>query len=174
MSASKNAASACYEPTIPAIPKPGVPGMAAASTCASATRTVNWRVSPHMFARRSTRTIFTTTLTVWSVIPRPGAISASWLLPAPVRVSMRPTAPICSIGRSRGRSWTPDPRRPESAIIARCWPIRLLIDPQSPSRNFETIGDTAYLYFTRFHFRNCAANLDRDLLRVPITVRPSS
>lgn len=49
-----------------------------------------------------------------------------------------------------------------------------LLDPLSQSRNFETIGDTAHLYFTRFHFRNCAGNLDRNLLRVPVTVRPSS
>jgi hypothetical protein len=48
-----------------------------------------------------------------------------------------------------------------------------LIDPNSPSRNFETIGDTAYLYFTRFHFRGCAGNLDRDLMRVPVTIRPA-
>ena len=49
-----------------------------------------------------------------------------------------------------------------------------LIDPGSASRNFETVGDTAYLYYTRFHFRGCAGNLDRDLMRVPVTIRPAS
>jgi hypothetical protein len=49
-----------------------------------------------------------------------------------------------------------------------------LIDSASASRNFETVGDTAYLYYTRFHFRGCAGNLDRDLMRVPVTIRPAS
>jgi hypothetical protein len=53
-------------------------------------------------------------------------------------------------------------------------PIRdaSLIDPSSPSRNFETIGQTAYLYFTRlnfeYFFEECWLGLDRDLLRIPI------
>lgn len=46
-----------------------------------------------------------------------------------------------------------------------------LIDPASPSRNFETSGDTAYLYFTLLRY-NCpqAATTDRDLVRVPVTI----
>jgi len=48
-----------------------------------------------------------------------------------------------------------------------------LLDPDSPSRNFETIGDTAYLYFTQFHFDGCTGTLDRDLIRVPVSIRPS-
>jgi hypothetical protein len=47
-----------------------------------------------------------------------------------------------------------------------------LLDPASPSRNFETIGQTAYLYFTRFNptYDNytCWLTLDRDLVRIPI------
>ena len=45
-----------------------------------------------------------------------------------------------------------------------------LIDPRSRSRSFETTGDRAYLYFTRFNYRRCEQTLDRDLVRVPVTV----
>jgi hypothetical protein len=47
-----------------------------------------------------------------------------------------------------------------------------LIDPTSTSRNFETVGETAYLYFTQFHYSNCRMTLDRDLVRVAIDIRP--
>jgi len=42
-----------------------------------------------------------------------------------------------------------------------------LLDPNSTSRNFETSGQTAYVYFTRFN-RPQAQPLDRDLVRVPV------
>jgi hypothetical protein len=45
-----------------------------------------------------------------------------------------------------------------------------VLDPTSTSRNFETIGKTAYLYYTQFHTQNCQQGPDRDLVRVPITV----
>jgi hypothetical protein len=44
-----------------------------------------------------------------------------------------------------------------------------LIDHDSDSRNFETTGETAYLYYTRLNFGS--GNLDRDLLRVPVAIR---
>ncbi len=47
-----------------------------------------------------------------------------------------------------------------------------LIDPDSPSRNFETTDDTAYLYFTRH--THGQASLDRDLIRVPVQFFPTS
>ena len=40
----------------------------------------------------------------------------------------------------------------------------VVLDPLSPSRNFQTVGQRAYLYFTRFN----NFGYDRDLLRVPI------
>lgn len=43
-----------------------------------------------------------------------------------------------------------------------------ILDPESPSRNFETTGRRAYLYFVRLHYQFCAGTMDRDLLRVPI------
>jgi hypothetical protein len=46
-----------------------------------------------------------------------------------------------------------------------------LIDPRSESRNFETTGKTAYLYYTRNNFGQ--GSLDRDLLRVPVEFFPS-
>ena len=47
-----------------------------------------------------------------------------------------------------------------------------LLDPASPSLNFETTGKTAYLYFTRNNFGH--ASLDRDLVRVPVEFYPTA
>lgn len=46
-----------------------------------------------------------------------------------------------------------------------------LIDPSSRSRNFQTVGAHAYLYFTDFHREGCSIGLDRDLVRVPVEIR---
>jgi hypothetical protein len=48
-----------------------------------------------------------------------------------------------------------------------------LLDANSSSRNYETTGKTAYLYFTRFNWP-CTApgTLDRDLIRIPIEFLP--
>lgn len=43
-----------------------------------------------------------------------------------------------------------------------------LIDPGSDSRNFETTGRRPYMYFTRFHYRNCVMGPNRDLVRVRV------
>jgi hypothetical protein len=43
-----------------------------------------------------------------------------------------------------------------------------VLDPESTSRNFETTGRRAYLYFTRYNHKACRETLDRDLIRVPI------
>jgi hypothetical protein len=43
-----------------------------------------------------------------------------------------------------------------------------ILDPSSDSRNFETTGRRAYLYFTRLGYTNCKPTLDRDLIRMPI------
>jgi hypothetical protein len=43
-----------------------------------------------------------------------------------------------------------------------------LLDPDSPSRNFETTGQRPYLYFTRFHYKDCHITLNRDLVRVRV------
>jgi len=40
-----------------------------------------------------------------------------------------------------------------------------LLDPASPSRNFDTVGDAFYLYMTRFNLRDCKRTEDRDLVR---------
>ena len=49
-----------------------------------------------------------------------------------------------------------------------------LIDPASTSRNFDTAGGTAYVYFTRFHPASCQLGLNRDLERVALRIRPAS
>jgi hypothetical protein len=41
-----------------------------------------------------------------------------------------------------------------------------LLDPNSESRNFETTGKTAYLYYTRHNISE--GGLDRDLVRIPV------
>lgn len=43
-----------------------------------------------------------------------------------------------------------------------------LLDPDSPSRNFETTGRRPWLYFTRFHYKRCRNILNRDLVRVRV------
>jgi hypothetical protein len=43
-----------------------------------------------------------------------------------------------------------------------------LLDPDSPSRSFDITGRQPYLYFTRFHYRDCRAGLNRDLVRVRV------
>ncbi|MGH7542613.1 MAG: hypothetical protein ACREK7_01620, partial [Gemmatimonadota bacterium] len=46
-----------------------------------------------------------------------------------------------------------------------------LIDPDSPTRNFETTGRHAYLYFVRIHMEGCRPTGYRDLVRLPIEIR---
>jgi hypothetical protein len=43
-----------------------------------------------------------------------------------------------------------------------------LLDPDSPSRNFETTGRRPWLYFTRFHYKECRLTLNRDLVRIRV------
>ncbi len=63
--------------------------------------------------------------------------------------------------------WTPpvifwDPWAADSlTYTAYAYPS--LLDPDSESRNFETTGKTAYVYYTRFN-----SPADRDLLRIPV------
>jgi hypothetical protein len=45
-----------------------------------------------------------------------------------------------------------------------------LLDPSSRSRTFETTGRHPYLYYTQFHYSDCASTLDRDLVRVPVMI----
>jgi hypothetical protein len=47
------------------------------------------------------------------------------------------------------------------------------IDHDSPSRNFETIDNTTYLYYTLWHYTpQCTAGNDRDMMRIPIQFSP--
>jgi hypothetical protein len=43
-----------------------------------------------------------------------------------------------------------------------------ILDPNSPSRNFDTVGQTAQLFYTWYHLSGCNGTLDRDLIRIPI------
>jgi hypothetical protein len=45
-----------------------------------------------------------------------------------------------------------------------------LLDPTSDSRNFETVGDRAYVYFTRYNLHDCRSGQDRDLMRRAVRI----
>jgi hypothetical protein len=47
-----------------------------------------------------------------------------------------------------------------------------ILDPSSADRNYSTAGQTAYLYYVRFHYVTCQLGWDRNLLRVPIRFSP--
>lgn len=71
--------------------------------------------------------------------------------------------------------WTPrrlifEIERPSSWVAGDPDPIAFpsALDPQSPSRNFETTGKRFYLFFTRFNFGDSEEFFDRDLVRVPV------
>jgi hypothetical protein len=46
-----------------------------------------------------------------------------------------------------------------------------LLDHESSSRNFETVDEDGWLFYTRFHYRNCQMTSNRDLVRVPVSFR---
>jgi hypothetical protein len=46
-----------------------------------------------------------------------------------------------------------------------------LLDPHSPSRNFEDTGDHAFIYVTDAHPEACHIGTNRDLVRIPIDIR---
>jgi hypothetical protein len=43
-----------------------------------------------------------------------------------------------------------------------------LVDPRSPSRNFDIVGSDPYLYFVRQHFDGCQGTMQRDLVRMKV------
>jgi hypothetical protein len=45
-----------------------------------------------------------------------------------------------------------------------------LLDPKSASRNFDDVGDTAFLYFTRVNLEDCRLRANRDLVRMPVRI----
>lgn len=45
-----------------------------------------------------------------------------------------------------------------------------LLDPASQDRNFETVGDTAALYATRFNVKDCRTGMDRELIRWDVRI----
>lgn len=47
-----------------------------------------------------------------------------------------------------------------------------LLDPDSDDPSFETVGDRAWLLFTRFNVPDCRITSDRDLVRMPVTITP--
>lgn len=57
----------------------------------------------------------------------------------------------------------------ENSAIEMFYAYPSLIDPDSPSMNFDTSDENAYLYLTRF---NNGVTLDRDLIRFPLQITP--
>jgi hypothetical protein len=47
-----------------------------------------------------------------------------------------------------------------------------LLDPSSPSRNFDTTGNEPLMAFTRIDIKGCRMTLDRDLIFVPVHFLP--
>lgn len=45
-----------------------------------------------------------------------------------------------------------------------------LLDSESPSRNFESVGSSAWLYLTRFAIDNCKLSKERDLVRYRVRI----
>ena len=45
-----------------------------------------------------------------------------------------------------------------------------LLDASSDDRSFMTTGDSAELFLTRFNLTDCKTSMDRDLIRIPITI----
>lgn len=43
-----------------------------------------------------------------------------------------------------------------------------LLDSASPDRNFDSVGDEAWLYFTRFWTKDCGLSMQRDLMRIKV------
>ncbi len=65
----------------------------------------------------------------------------------------------------------PAPTRPREQQSEFFVSYPVLIDPQSSSRNFETIDSSeAWLVFTLQHLRKGQGTLDRDLVHVPVRV----
>ncbi|GJD61969.1 hypothetical protein [Methylobacterium frigidaeris] len=46
-----------------------------------------------------------------------------------------------------------------------------LIDPTAPGRNFDTVGDTATLYYVTLKTKGCEVTSDRDLVRRPVAIK---
>ena len=46
-----------------------------------------------------------------------------------------------------------------------------IMDPDARTPSFEDIGDTGFLYMTRYQLRDCKVTWDRDLVRVPVALR---
>jgi len=46
-----------------------------------------------------------------------------------------------------------------------------LLDPDSPGRNFEVAGASAWLFLTRFNSHACKLGMDRDLIRLHVDVK---
>ena len=46
-----------------------------------------------------------------------------------------------------------------------------LVDPNSPSRNFDVVADAPYLYFVRQHVDGCQGTMQRDLVRVRLRLK---
>ena len=45
-----------------------------------------------------------------------------------------------------------------------------LLDPDSPSRNFDDAGDRADLYLTKIYLDKCKLSMRRDLVRIPVII----
>jgi hypothetical protein len=47
-----------------------------------------------------------------------------------------------------------------------------LIDPEAKTHSFEDFGNDGYLYLVRYQIHDCKVTWDRDLVRIPVSIRP--
>lgn len=45
-----------------------------------------------------------------------------------------------------------------------------LLDPNSPDRNFMTVGQSADVFLTQYDVSTCQTSMNRDLIRIPVTI----
>jgi hypothetical protein len=45
-----------------------------------------------------------------------------------------------------------------------------LLDPDTPSRNFETVDERGFLFLTSVNLSNCSVGWDRDLIRLEVAI----
>ena len=46
-----------------------------------------------------------------------------------------------------------------------------LIDPAAPGRNFDTVGDTATLFYVTLKTKGCEVTSERDLVRRAVAIK---
>jgi hypothetical protein len=79
------------------------------------------------------------------------------------------SADLIHWGRMKTLVGLPNMEGPDCSIPIRYGYVSMA-DPDSTSRNFDTIGSKPYLFLTRFHTDGCNLTPNRDLVAIPLEV----